>query len=70
VSSRLAPDGKGRRIVVVSSPTEPHLEPGRVFYVIGGDLRAVDTGVYWIGATGRHGRARLPDATERAERER
>jgi hypothetical protein len=62
VSSRLALDGKGRRIVVVTTPTEPHLEPGRVFFVIGDDLRAVDTGVYWMGApTKRNGRARLPD---------
>jgi hypothetical protein len=67
VSSRLAVDAKGRRIVVVSSPTEPHLEPGRVFFVIGDDLRAVDTGVYWMGSqTGRPGRPRLPDASTRA----
>jgi hypothetical protein len=68
VSSKLALDAKGRKIVVITSPTEPHLEPGRVFFVFGDDLRAVDTGVYWMGATGRQGRLRLPDATQRAER--
>jgi hypothetical protein len=64
VSSKLATDAKGRRIVVISSPTEPHLEPGRIFYIIGDDLHAVDAGVYWMGTqTGQRRRARLRDAS-------
>jgi hypothetical protein len=50
--------------VVVTSPTEPHLEPGRVFRVLGNDLPVHELGFGWLGTrTGRR-----PDARERAVR--
>jgi hypothetical protein len=62
--SRLDVDAHGHPVVVVTSPTEPHLEPGRVFRILGNDLPVHEVGFGWLGTrTGRR-----PDARERAAR--
>jgi hypothetical protein len=54
VSSKLATDARGRRIVVISSPTEPHLEPGRIFYIIGNDMPVNEPGFRMLGSKTSH----------------
>jgi hydroxyacyl-ACP dehydratase HTD2-like protein with hotdog domain len=62
--SRLDIDEHGHPVVVVTSPTEPHLEPGRIFRILGNDLPVHELGFGWLGTrTGRR-----PDASERAVR--
>jgi len=62
VSSRLALDGSGRRIVVVTTPTVG-LEVGMRFLVLGDALRCGEPGFYFTG-TGI-GRMPLPAETPR-----
>jgi hypothetical protein len=59
VSSRLAADGHGGIVVVVTTSTEVGLAPGDRFTCLGNALFAGERGIGWLGApTGRRATAR------------